>query len=98
MRPRGAPARCERLSHRTIIPGRGWNPESDQSRVGNKVARTPLRTQSPRLGLERPGPRPRGRGIEAGVPDSDVSAQEFWQIAYATPADRQSAVRRQKWT
>src|SRR5215472_12141954 len=49
MRPRGAPARCERLSRRPIIPGREWNRESDHSRSGNKAARTPLRPQSPRL-------------------------------------------------
>src|SRR5262245_20586932 len=93
MRPRGAPARCERLSRRPIIPGREWNRESDHWRSGNKAARTPLRLQSPRLGHERSGPRPRGRGIEAGLPDRDVSAQEFWQIAYARRADWQSAVR-----
>src|SRR6516165_5032460 len=93
MRARGGPARSERLSRRPIIPGREWNRESDQSRAGNKAARTPLRPQSARLGLERPDPRPRERGIEAGLPDRDSSAQEFWQIAYARPADRQSAFR-----
>src|SRR6516225_1915102 len=98
MRPRGTPARCERLSRRPIIQGREWNRESDHSRTGNKAARTPLRPQSPRLDLERLGPRRRGRGIEAGLPDRDMSAQEFWQIAYARPADRQSAFRWQRGT
>src|SRR5215468_2799220 len=97
MRPGGTPARCERLSRRPIIPGREWNRESDQSRAGNKAARTPLRPQSPRLGLERPGPRPPGKGTAAGLPDRDRSAQEFWQIAHVRGADRQPAVQWQEW-
>src|ERR1700693_4414222 len=92
MLARGGQARYGLSSHRPITPCREWSRESDQWRAGNRAARMPLHPPSPRQGLERPGPRPRERGIEAALPDRDMCALEFWRIVPSKSVKEQAMV------